>query len=81
MFSNCNKLSGAISYDSTKLDKTYANTETGYLGLDKDWLISVITMKKLANAVRRVTKLDNELYPQEMINALNAFANSSVNQN
>jgi surface protein len=71
MFSNCNKLSGAISYDSTKLDSTYANTETGYLKLEKDWLISVITMEKLANAVRKVTKTEGKLYPHEMIELLN----------
>lgn len=31
MFYNCPSLSGAISYDSTKTDLTYANYETGYL--------------------------------------------------
>ena len=30
MFSSCTSLSGAISYDSTKTDITYANYETGY---------------------------------------------------
>ena len=31
MFSSCNKLSGAISYDYQKTDKEYANCLTGYL--------------------------------------------------
>jgi surface protein len=33
MFTNCYKLSGAISYDSTKTNKSYANYTTGYLTL------------------------------------------------
>ena len=31
MFGNCKSLSGATSYDSTKIDKTMANYTTGYL--------------------------------------------------
>ena len=31
MFSGCTNLQGAIAYDSTKIDATYANYETGYL--------------------------------------------------
>ena len=30
MFGNCAKLKGAISYDSSKTDATYANWTTGY---------------------------------------------------
>ena len=30
MFNSCNNLSGAINYDSTKTDITYANYDTGY---------------------------------------------------
>ena len=31
MFYNCSKLRGAISYNSSKIDATYANYTTGYL--------------------------------------------------
>ena len=31
MFDGCTNLQGAIAYDSTKIDATYANYETGYL--------------------------------------------------
>jgi hypothetical protein len=30
MFTSCSKLVGAISYDSSKIDCTYANYTTGY---------------------------------------------------
>ena len=35
MFNNCTALSGAIAYDASKTDATYANYTTGYLTLKK----------------------------------------------
>lgn len=71
MFKDCTKLVGAISYDSTKIDATYANYITGYL-TEKfvQMLIKDITLYDLADKIRILSDSKENMIPSKMVTIL-----------
>ena len=78
MFNNCTSLIGAVPYDSTKIDVSMANYETGYFthkryGRLKDMLIKNTTLYNMADEIRILYGTEDTMTPAVMNSNLNTF--------
>jgi surface protein len=81
MFTDCNKLVGAIPYDSSKTSVKYANYTTGYLRFlftfkyhDDRFVITGSDLNRIAKVIRKkIGSIDGLSFPEGFITALESI--------